>query len=380
MPDNDLMVRQWIVWFITNGSKFPRLFDFARKTRQCRAMSKPTAKAKTTASDVTDVAQLAAGVRAGERRALAKAITLVESERADQQDAAEALVGELLCDTGHAVRLGLSGAPGVGKSTFIEAFGLHLTGQGHKVAVLAVDPSSSRSGGSILGDKTRMERLARDNNAFIRPSPAGETLGGVARRTREAMLVVEAAGFDVVLVETVGVGQSETAVADMVDMFALILAPGAGDELQGIKRGIMELADIVIVNKADGEWADAAQRAAADYSGALQLLRPKYNNWTAQVRLVSSLLGTGMADIWHDVEAFYEAFRESGEFDRRRADQARAWMWTEIRAGLLGTLRSHSDAMALADRLEGQVLTGALSPSAAGRQVLDAFQHSPKPR
>ncbi|TDI64058.1 MAG: methylmalonyl Co-A mutase-associated GTPase MeaB [Alphaproteobacteria bacterium] len=343
-------------------------------------MSKPTAKAKTTASDVTDVAQLAAGVRAGERRALAKAITLVESERADQQDAAEALVGELLCDTGHAVRLGLSGAPGVGKSTFIEAFGLHLTGQGHKVAVLAVDPSSSRSGGSILGDKTRMERLARDNNAFIRPSPAGETLGGVARRTREAMLVVEAAGFDVVLVETVGVGQSETAVADMVDMFALILAPGAGDELQGIKRGIMELADIVIVNKADGEWADAAQRAAADYSGALQLLRPKYNNWTAQVRLVSSLLGTGMADIWHDVEAFYEAFRESGEFDRRRADQARAWMWTEIRAGLLGTLRSHSDAMALADRLEGQVLTGALSPSAAGRQVLDAFQHNPKPR
>ena len=343
-------------------------------------MSKPTAKAKTTASDVTDVAQLAAGVRAGERRALAKAITLVESERADQQDAAEALVGELLCDTGHAVRLGLSGAPGVGKSTFIEAFGLHLTGQGHKVAVLAVDPSSSRSGGSILGDKTRMERLARDNNAFIRPSPAGETLGGVARRTREAMLVVEAAGFDVVLVETVGVGQSETAVADMVDMFALILAPGAGDELQGIKRGIMELADIVIVNKADGEWADAAQRAAADYSGALQLLRPKYNNWTAQVRLVSSLLGTGMADIWHDVEAFYEAFRESGEFDRRRADQARAWMWTEIRAGLLGTLRSHGDAMALADRLEGQVLAGALSPIAAGRQVLDAFQHNPKPR
>lgn len=380
MPDNDLMVRQWIVEFITNGSKFPRLFDFARKTRQCRAMSKRTAKAKTTASDVTDVAQLAAGVRAGERRALAKAITLVESERADQQDAAEALVGELLRDTGQAVRLGLSGAPGVGKSTFIEAFGLHLTGQGHKVAVLAVDPSSSRSGGSILGDKTRMERLARDNNAFIRPSPAGETLGGVARRTREAMLVVEAAGFDVVLVETVGVGQSETAVADMVDMFALILAPGAGDELQGIKRGIMELADIVIVNKADGEWADAAQRAAADYSGALQLLRPKYNNWTAQVRLVSSLLGTGMADIWHDVEAFYEAFRESGEFDRRRADQARAWMWTEIRAGLLGTLRSHSDAMALADQLEGQVLAGALSPIAAGRQVLDAFQHNPKPR
>lgn len=341
-------------------------------------MSKPPAKAKKTASDVVDVAQLAAGVRAGERRALAKAITLVESERADQQDAAEALVGELLRDTGRAVRLGLSGAPGVGKSTFIEAFGLYLTGQGHKVAVLAVDPSSRRSGGSILGDKTRMERLACDNNAFIRPSPAGKTLGGVARRTREAMLVVEAAGFDVVLVETVGVGQSETAIADMVDMFALILAPGGGDELQGIKRGIMELADIVIVNKADGEWVDAAQRAAADYSGALQLLRPKYNNWTAQVQLVSSLLGTGMADIWRDVTAFCAALRESGEFDRRRADQARAWMWTEIREGLLGTLKSHSAAMALADQLEGQVLTGAVSPIAAGRQVLDAFRHRPK--
>ncbi len=341
-------------------------------------MPKPPAKAKTTASDVVDVAQLAAGVRAGERRALAKAITLVESERADQQDAAEALIGELLRDTGRAVRLGLSGAPGVGKSTFIEAFGLYLTGQGHKVAVLAVDPSSRRSGGSILGDKTRMERLACDNNAFIRPSPAGKTLGGVARRTREAMLVVEAAGFDVVLVETVGVGQSETAIADMVDMFALILAPGGGDELQGIKRGIMELADMVIVNKADGEWVDAAQRAAADYSGALQLLRPKYNNWTAQVLLVSSLLGTGMADIWRDVTAFCAALRESGEFDRRRADQARAWMWTEIREGLLGTLKSHSAAMALADQLEGQVLSGAVSPIAAGRQVLDAFRHRPK--
>ena len=342
-------------------------------------MSKRPAKAKTTASDVMDVAQLAAGVRAGERRALAKAITLVESVRADQQEAADALVEELLPDTGRAVRLGLSGAPGVGKSTFIEAFGLYLTGQGHKVAVLAVDPSSSRSGGSILGDKTRMERLARDDNAFIRPSAAGATLGGVARRTREAMLVVEAAGFDVVLVETVGVGQSETAVADMVDMFALILAPGGGDELQGIKRGIMELADIVIVNKADGEWAEAAQRAAGDYLGALQLLQPKYSNWTAQMRLASSLLGTGMADIWHDVEAFYEAIKGSGELDRRRADQARAWMWREIREGLLGRLRSHADAMALADRVEGEVLTGALSPLGAARQVLDAFRHSPKP-
>ena len=225
---------------------------------------------------------------------------------------------------------------------------------------------------------TWLKYLSAD--AFIRPSPSDLELGGVTRRTREAMFLCEGGGFDRVLIETVGVGQSEIQVAGMVDTFIVLIQPGAGDELQGIKRGIMELADMVIVNKADGEWADAAQRAAADYSGALQLLRPKYNNWTAKVQLASSLLGTGMTDIWHDVEAFYEALRESGEFDRRRADQARAWMWTEIREGLLGTLKSHTAAMALADQLEGQVLTGAVSPIAAARQVLDAFRHSPKPR
>jgi len=333
-------------------------------------MSKPSAKNK---SPAPDVAALAKAVRSGERRAIAKAITLVESQRPDHEREAEALVAALLPSTGKAVRLGLSGAPGVGKSTFIEAFGLYLLDRGHRVAVLAVDPSSSRSGGSILGDKTRMEKLARADKAFIRPSPAGETLGGVARRTREAMLVLEAGGFDVVLVETVGVGQSETAVADMVDMFALLLAPGAGDELQGIKRGIMELADLIIVNKADGELEGAARRAAADYRGALQLLRPKYRNWVAQVELASALKGVGMAEIWRHVEAFCAALRSAGELDRRRSQQARAWMWSEIRQGLFDRLKAHRPALDLAQSLEKRVMDGEESPLGAARQVLELF-------
>ncbi len=219
---------------------------------------------------------VAAAIRSGDRRALARAITLVESTKPSDRDKAESVLAELLPAAGGAMRLGISGSPGAGKSTFIEAFGRHLTGQGKSVAVLAVDPSSRRSGGSILGDKTRMEKLARDPDAFIRPSPAGETLGGVARRTREALLLVEAAGFDVVLVETVGVGQSETAVSDMVDLFVLLVPPGGGDDLQGIKRGVMELADLVLVTKADGDLTAAANRAAADYHAALHLMRPKY--------------------------------------------------------------------------------------------------------
>ena len=232
---------------------------------------------------------LAGRVLAGDRRALARAITLVESTRADHRAAAEALLTQVLPHSGQAVRLGITGVPGGGKSTFIEAFGLFLISQGHRVAVLAVDPTSRRSKGSILGDKTRMEELSRAPEAFIRPSPAGRTLGGVARRTREAMLVCEAAGFDVVIVETVGVGQSETAVADMVDMFLLLLQPGSGDELQGFKRGIMELADLVVVNKADGELAPAAERAAAEYRGALQFLRPASKSWKPEVMKCSSL-------------------------------------------------------------------------------------------
>ncbi|PWC95248.1 methylmalonyl Co-A mutase-associated GTPase MeaB, partial [Azospirillum sp. TSO5] len=224
-----------------------------------------------------DAARLAEAVRSGDRRALARAITLIESTRADHRATADALLAALLPYTGNSVRLGISGVPGVGKSTFIEAFGLHVIGLGHKVAVLAVDPSSQRTGGSILGDKTRMVDLSREANAFIRPSPAGTTLGGVARRTREAMLICEAAGFDVIVVETVGVGQSETAVADMVDLFMLLLLPAGGDELQGIKKGIVELADLVVVNKADGDLAATARHTVADYRHALALLR--HGDW-----------------------------------------------------------------------------------------------------
>src|ERR1700743_2046543 len=243
-------------------------------------------------------ADLAASLLTGDRRSLARAITLVESTKTADREKAEALLSGVLPHTGRAIRLGISGAPGAGKSTFIEAFGTYLTGAGHKVAVLAIDPSSRRSGGSILGDKTRMEKLARDPNAFIRPSPAGTTLGGVARRTREAMLLAEAARFDVVLVETVGVGQSETAVSEMVDLFVLLVSPGGGDDLQGIKRGVMELADLLLVTKADGNPVPAANRAAADYKGALHLIRPKYANMFAEVMQISSLTGAGIAQSW----------------------------------------------------------------------------------
>ena len=326
--------------------------------------------AKTSEQDLT------AHVLKGERRAVAKAITLVESVRVDERAAAETLLDALLPHTGHAVRIGLSGAPGVGKSTFIEAFGLHLLSLGHKVAVLAVDPSSARSGGSILGDKTRMNLLARESRAFIRPSPAGVTLGGVARRTREAMLVVEAAGFDVVLVETVGVGQSETAVADMVDMFALLLAPGGGDDLQGIKRGIMELADLVVVNKADGDLEPAARRAAADYTAAMHLMRAKYKNWQAPVLLASAVKGQGMEEIWQSVQDFIASLVETGERDQRRASQAITWMWDEIEAGLRELLSANADIKALKEQLEREVSTGALSPASAARRILALFHET----
>jgi LAO/AO transport system kinase len=318
----------------------------------------------------SDPVELAARIRAGERTALARGITLVESSRADHQAKAQELLTLLLPDTGRAVRLGLSGAPGVGKSTFTEAFGTYLTGKGHKVAVLAIDPSSSLSGGSILGDKTRMELLARDPNAFIRPSPAGRTLGGVARRTREAMLLTEAAGFDVVLIETVGVGQSETAVADMVDMFLLLLSPGGGDELQGIKRGIMELADLVVVNKADGDMLPAARRASMEYKAALHLMRPKSAHWRPDVLLASALHGKGIDEIWAAVQTHHKALGEAGEIASHRAEQARAWMWTEIREGLLTSLKDNAEAAKLLPKLESQVKSGATTPTLAARQLL----------
>lgn len=331
-------------------------------------MATRTGKAKSS-SPVT-----AGAVRAGDRRALARAITLAESTRPDDRARAEALLGELLPDTGRAIRLGISGVPGVGKSTFIEAFGLHSIERGRRVAVLAVDPSSKRSGGSILGDKTRMEMLARDTRAFIRPSPAGATLGGVARRTREASLLCEAAGFEVVLIETVGVGQSETAVADMVDLFVLLIQPGGGDELQGLKRGIVELADLLVVTKADGDLAAAAGRAAADYTKALTLLRAADAAWRPEVLQCSALTGKGIDAVWQAVERYRAAMEASGALERRRRDQARRWLWGEVSESLLESLRAHPAVRAKLGALEEEVAAGRLAPGAAAATLLGIFQ------
>ncbi len=321
--------------------------------------------------NMKEIEGLKDNIMSGQRRALAKAITLVESTRTDHQAEAQELLASLLPHTGNSIRLGFTGTPGVGKSTFIEAFGLHLTAGGHKVAVLAVDPSSTRTGGSILGDKTRMELLSKDPNAFIRPSPSGGTLGGVARRTREAMLLCEAAGYDVVMIETVGVGQSEIAVADMVDMFLLMLSPGGGDDLQGIKRGIMELADLVIINKADGDLEKAAMRAAGDYKSALHLMRPKTDCWTASVVLASALKGTGLEEIWKLAQKFAAAMKDSGELATMRANQAKAWMWSDIHDQLLTAFRSSEPDKV--KNMEQAVRAGKIPPTAAARILLKDF-------
>jgi LAO/AO transport system kinase len=320
--------------------------------------------------DDGQVQAVVAGVRAGDRRALARAITLVESTRVDHRAQAAAVIDAVLPASGGAVRIGISGPPGVGKSTFIEAFGTHLTGAGHQVAVLAVDPSSSRTGGSILGDKTRMERLARDPAAFIRPSPAGTELGGVARRTREALLLCEAAGFDVVIVETVGVGQSELAVADLVDVFVLLASPSGGDDLQGIKRGIMELADVVVVTKADGDLAAAANHAAADLRRALHLLRPKYAGVEVPTLLASSPTGTGIAEVWQAIGTVHAALAESGELDGLRARQAKAWLWDELRTGLLDRFRADPTVRSQLAALEAAVIAGEVAPTVAAQRLL----------
>lgn len=318
-----------------------------------------------------DLPALAAGVRSGNRRALARAITLVESTRPDHRQAAEALLAELLPHAGRSVRIGITGVPGVGKSTFIETFGLHVIGQGHRIAVLAIDPSSRRTGGSILGDKTRMMELTRNPGAFIRPSPSGGTLGGVARRTREAMLLCEAAGFDVVVVETVGVGQSETAVADMVDLFLLLLLPGGGDELQGIKKGIVELADLIVVNKADGDMVAAARHAVAEYRHALALLQPADRRWRVPVLSCSAVAGTGIGEVWRTVGRYRDLLGDA--IAARRAGQARAWMWGEISDTLLETFRRHPEVRADLARLEEAVTLGRTTPAAAARELLSRF-------
>jgi len=325
---------------------------------------------------VIKLSDLAAGVRAGNIRALAKAITLVESRNIDHSLAATTLLDELLPHTGNAIRIGISGVPGAGKSTFIEAFGLHLTALGRKVAVLAVDPSSQRSGGSILGDKTRMEELSRDPRAFIRPSPAGDTLGGVARKTRETMLICEAAGFDVIIIETVGVGQSEITVASMTDFFLLLQLPNAGDELQGIKRGVMEIADAIVVNKAEGDNRPRADLARQQCVNALHMLSPKSPHWQVPVLLCSALQREGVDAVWTTIEAFRQVMQRSGEFQEKRALQNSDWMWTLLMDDLKETFLRHPRVEALLPQLQDSVAAGVTTPGAAARRLMEVFRRN----
>jgi LAO/AO transport system kinase len=313
------------------------------------------------------------GIRAGERAVIARAITLVESRRADHQRAAHRLVQELMPFTGGAVRLGITGTPGVGKSTTIDALGSFLTGEGRKVAVLAVDPSSTRTGGSILADKTRMARLAADPNAFVRPSPSSGTLGGVAAKTRESMLLLEAAGFDVVLVETVGTGQSETVVADMTDFFLVLMLPGGGDELQGIKKGVVELADMIAVNKADGDNRPRAQSAAAEYRAALHILGARSPHWAPPVVTYSALTGEGVAEVWAKVLAHRETMSATGELTARRREQQVKWMWAMLEERILARLRSEPALRAKLPRLEAAVAEGRMSASLAVEELAAAL-------
>ena len=325
------------------------------------------------AAPALDLDALRDRLLAGERAALARAITLAESKRADHRAAARDLIDAVLPHTGRAIRVGITGVPGVGKSTTIDALGSNLTAAGHKVAVLAVDPSSTRTGGSILGDKTRMQELARDERAFIRPSPTAGTLGGVARRTREAGLACEAAGFDVIVMETVGVGQSETAVADMVDLFVLLLPPAGGDELQGLKKGIVELADLIIVNKADGDLEPAANRAVAEYVAAVHMLRPANAGWMTPVLKVSALYRRGLDKVWQEISRFRTTLGET-RLAEKRARQARAWMWNEIEEGLIAALRGHPLVARRLGELEAKVAAGSLTPTAAAKAILEDFR------
>lgn len=326
-----------------------------------------------TATD-PDISALLDRLRTGDRRALARAITLVESSKLDDVARAHQLLDAVLPLTGRARRIGISGPPGAGKSTFIEALGLHVTGLGLSLAVLAIDPSSTRSGGSILGDKTRMADLVQAPAAYIRPSPSRGALGGVAERTREAMLVCEAAGFDVVFVETVGVGQSETALAAMVDLFTLILSPGGGDELQGIKRGIVELAELVIVNKADGDLLGPAQHLAAEYMSALSLLRPLSPAWRAEVALCSALRREGIPEAWAIMERHRAALAATGELERRRRAQSKGWLWRQVTEAVQAAIQTDDATQALAASLEREVEAGTLSTAAAAHRLIEAFR------
>jgi LAO/AO transport system kinase len=322
-------------------------------------------------SPTSDVERLAQGIRAGDRTGLSRAITLIESKRADHRSAAAALTQVLLGATGKAVRVGITGSPGVGKSTTIDALGSMLTRQGHKVAVLAVDPSSWRTGGSILADKTRMARLATDPNAFIRPSPASGTLGGVAAKTRETMLLCEAAGYDVVLVETVGVGQSEIAVADMTDFFLVLVLPGGGDELQGLKKGVVELADMIAINKADGDNLPRAKLTAAEYGAALHILKPASANWSPPVVTYSALKGDGIEALWTRILDHRQKLTASGELAARRGEQQVKWMWAMLEERLFAPLRSDRALKAALPKLEAEVAAGRLAPATAVEKIAE---------
>ena len=319
---------------------------------------------------VTDDAE---AILDGDRRALARAITLIESTRRDHRAAAGVLLEKIMPHTGNSIRVGISGAPGVGKSTFIEALGNYLIDKGHKPAVLTVDPSSAISGGSILGDKTRMETLARRDEAYIRPSPAGNTLGGVTRRSRETLLLCEAAGFDVILVETVGVGQSETKVADMTDTFVLLLQPGAGDQLQGIKRGIMELADLVFINQADDGREELALRSANEYTHALRLLRPRSADWKVEVKTCSARDHVGIDDAWDAVTRHLDALSIGDHLAVARAEQARAWLWSEVQDSLITDLRDKIGTSYLISELENAVTEGQMPATIAAEKLLHTY-------
>lgn len=323
-------------------------------------------------------ADLADAIRNGNRGLLARAITLVESRRPEHQQQAQELLRILLPDAGGAHRIGVTGVPGVGKSTFLESFGLHLLEQGHRVAVLAVDPSSTVSGGSILGDKARMHQLAQHDGAFIRPSPSGATLGGVARRTRESLLLCEAAGYDVVLVETVGVGQSETLVSQMVDFFLVLMLPGAGDELQGIKKGILELADVIAVNKADGDNQLKARQAVRDYTAALHYLRARSPHWQPSAMALSGLHGEGLQDLWQMILDHKSALSDAGEWHQRRDEQRSRWLWEQIEERLLEEFRNHPAVQAKLGQIEADVMARKLPPTQGAMDLLAEFLPAPE--
>jgi len=318
------------------------------------------------------VSDLAAAVRNGDRAALPRAITLIESTRPDHRAQAQQLLLALMPEAGSGMHVGITGVPGVGKSTAIEALGMYLIEQGHRVAVLAVDPSSTRTGGSILGDKTRMARLAMHPNAYIRPSPTSGTLGGVAKATRETIVLLEAAGFEVILVETVGVGQSEVTVANMVDTFVFLALARTGDQLQGIKKGVLELADIVVVNKADGEHAAEAKAAARELTGAMRLIHPRETLWRPPVLTMSALHGTGLAELWDTVLKHRQVLTDAGEFEARRRAQQVDWTWSMVRDTVLDRVLSHPAVKKIRAEVERQVRDGELTPALAAQQILDA--------